>query len=167
MTKNKETKISLFLELARPNDQGISRLVNVSEFVGRYKSLELGNGGSWCRKESGLAKIYIVEFDKTQTYGNRIDGIKLNGFNKNKVGSQSIRQDIINEIKKKRCLILDTGSPVPDHKNGRKDDLRVMNPKTQELSDFQPLSEAANYAKRQHCKNCRETLGKIKNTVDF
>lgn len=153
----KETKNSLFLELAQPDENGFSRLVGVKEFVGQYKSLELGNGGSWCRKESTLAKIYIVEFDKTQTPGNRIDGIKLNGFNKNEIGSQSIRQDIIDEIKKKRCLVLDTGNPVPDHKNGRKDDLRAMNPKTQELSDFQPLSATANYAKRQHCKVCTET----------
>lgn len=153
----KVTKNSLFLELAQPNEDGVSRWVYVTEFVGRYKSLELGNGGSWCRKESTLAKSYIIEFDKTKTQGNRIDGIRLNGFNKTEIGSQSIRQDIIDEIKKKRCLILDTGNPVPDHKNGRKDDLRVMNLKTQELSDFQPLSATANYAKRQHCKVCAET----------
>jgi hypothetical protein len=55
----KDTKNNLFLELAEPDiETGISRWVDVSEFVGRYKSLELGNGGSWCRKESTLAKVY-------------------------------------------------------------------------------------------------------------
>ena len=33
------TKTDLFLELARPNDSGVSRWVNVNEFVGKYKEL--------------------------------------------------------------------------------------------------------------------------------
>lgn len=44
-----------------------------------------------------------------------------------------------------------------DHKNGRKNDLRVSNTDTQLLEDFQPLCKAANDAKRQICKNCKET----------
>ena len=43
------TKTDLFLELAKPNTKGVSRWVNASEFVGKYKVLQLGNGGSWCR----------------------------------------------------------------------------------------------------------------------
>ena len=39
--------IELFLELAQPNEKGESRWVYVTEFVGKYKSLELGNGWSW------------------------------------------------------------------------------------------------------------------------
>ncbi len=35
-----KTKIQLFLELAKPNDSGISRWVNISEFVGVYKDLQ-------------------------------------------------------------------------------------------------------------------------------
>ena len=154
----KDTKNNLFLELAKPEiETGISRWVSVSEFVGRYKSLELGNGGSWCRKESTLAKVYIIEFDKTQTAGNRIDGIKLNGFNTEDLGSQQIRADIRKIIKNQRCVILGTSNPEVDHKNGRKNDLRVMTLETQTLDDFQPLSKAANDAKRQFCKECRNT----------
>ena len=62
-----KTKTELFLELASPNAQGFSRWVNVSEFVGSYKELKLGNGGSWCRKESTLAKKYFLEFNKSLT----------------------------------------------------------------------------------------------------
>jgi hypothetical protein len=40
------TKKELFLELATPNKNGISRWVSVSEFVNKYKELQLGNGGS-------------------------------------------------------------------------------------------------------------------------
>lgn len=45
---NKMSKKDLFLTLAKPNKNGISRWVSVSEFVGIYKDLQLGNGGSWC-----------------------------------------------------------------------------------------------------------------------
>lgn len=61
----KKTKTALFLELASPDQDGKSRWVKVSEFVGQYKELKLGNGGSWCRKESILAKQYLLEFDKS------------------------------------------------------------------------------------------------------
>ena len=154
----KDTKNNLFLELAEPDiETGISRWVDVSKFVGRYKSLELGNGGSWCRKESTLAKVYIIEFDKNKTAGNRIDRIKLNGLNEEDLGSQQIRADIKKVIKAQRCVILATSNPEVDHKNGRKNDLRVMTLETQNLDDFQPLSKAANDAKRQICKECRNT----------
>ncbi len=154
----KDTKNNLFLELAKPDiETGSSRWVSTSEFVGRYKSLELGNGGSWCRKESTLAKVYIIEFDKNQSPGNRIDRIRLNGFNKEDLGSQQIRTDIRKVIKNQRCVVLGTSNPEVDHKNGRKNDLRVMTLETQTLDDFQPLSKAANDAKRQFCKECRST----------
>ncbi|MBQ9311835.1 MAG: hypothetical protein IJ213_02195 [Bacteroidales bacterium] len=60
----------------------------VYEFTGIYKDLQLGNGGSWCRKSSMLAQKYIVEFDKSKTKGNSIDAIRLNGFNENKTFKQ-------------------------------------------------------------------------------
>ena len=75
------TKTELFLELAKPDENGVSCWVSATEFVGKYKELQLGNGGSWCRASSTLAKKYIVEFDKKITKGNSIDRIKLNGFN--------------------------------------------------------------------------------------
>ena len=44
-----------------------------------------------------------------------------------------------------------------DHKDGRKNDERVSDISTQKLEDFQPLCKAANDAKRQICKKCKET----------
>lgn len=150
------TKTELFLEIAQPNNEGISRWVKVAEFIGKYKPLQLGNGGSWCRKESQLAKKYIIDFDKDISPGNRIDRIKLNGFSTYK-SSQHISASIKKEIKKKRCVILGTSKPEVDHKNGRKNDDRIMQNVEQKLSDFQPLSKAANDAKRQFCKECAKT----------
>lgn len=150
------TKFELFIELAKPDNSGRSRWVSSDEFTGKYKELKLGNGGSWCRKESKLAKEYIVEFDKSITTGNSIDRIRLNGFNNNEY-SQAIKSEIKKAIKKERCVILGTSKPEVDHKNGRKNDPSVMIIKNQKLSDFQPLSKAANDAKRQFCVECEKT----------
>lgn len=148
------TKVELFLKLAKPNKDGISRWVYVDEFVDEYAELKLGNGASWCRKESSIAKAYNIEFKKTQ--GNRIAAIRTNGFNNN-TSSQHIRADIKREIKKMRCVVLGTSKPEVDHKNGRKNEDRVMLNINQKISDFQPLSKAANDAKRQYCKECTKT----------
>lgn len=150
------TKTELFIQLAQPSSNGVSRWVSVSEFVGEYACLTFGNGASWARKESTLAKKYVIEFDKSISSGNGIDRIRLNGFN-NGDYSQYIRADIKKAIKAKRCVVLGTSNPEVDHKNGMKNEGRVMRNENQCLEDFQPLSKAANDAKRQFCKECRQT----------
>jgi hypothetical protein len=157
------TQQELFLELAQPDENGISRWVSTSEFVGKYSTLELLNGLSWGRKSSTIAKKYILETDKSITTRNKIDRIRLNGFNTchSSTHTQSIRSDIKREIAQKRCVMLGTNRSCDhktevDHKNGRKDDSRVMNTITQTIDDFQPLSKPANDAKRQFCKECKE-----------
>lgn len=150
------TKTELFIKLAQPDTNGVSRWVLASEFVGEYADLKFGNGASWARKESTLAKRYIIEFDKSITPGNGIDRIRLNGFNDGDY-SQHIRADIKKAIKARRCVVLGTSNPEVDHKNGMKNEDRVMRNEDQRLEDFQPLSKAANDAKRQFCKECRRT----------
>lgn len=152
----KETKTEMFIRLAQPDENGKSRWVDVEEFVGEFAVLKFGNGASWARKESTLAKRYIVEFDKSVNQGNAIDRIRLNGFNNGEY-SQHIRADIKKKISSMRCVVLGTSNPEVDHKNGMKNEDRVMKNENQQLSDFQPLSKAANDAKRQFCKECRRT----------
>lgn len=160
MTKSKK---DLFLELANPDKNGVSKWVGVSEFIGKYSDLALGNGGSWCRKSSNLAKEFIVEFDKGLTKGNTIDRIRLNGFNDKLHFNHAIRQDIKDFYKDKNCVMLGIRGKSEntkieiDHKDGRKDDSRVSNLQTQKIDDFQPLCKAANDAKRQICKRCKIT----------
>ena len=103
-----------------------------------------------------MAKNYKIEFDKKLTPGNSIDAIRLTGFNEDSY-SQYIRADIKREIKSRRCVVLGTSNPEVDHKNGMKNESRVMQNENQKISDFQPLSKAANDAKRQYCKECRES----------
>ena len=132
------TKTELFLKLAAPDKNGVSRWVYVSEFVGEYADLTFGNGASWARKESTLAKKYNVEFNNGDY-------------------SQHINASIKREIKSRRCVVLGTSNPEVDHKNGMKNEARVMKNEAQRLSDFQALSKAANDAKRQFCKECMRT----------
>jgi len=157
-------KKELFIELAKPNKDGISRWVSTDEFIGKYSELELLNGLSWGRKSSSLAKEYNIEVDKSVTLGVKIDKIRLNGFNTSHHSklSQSIRSDIKAVIGKQRCIILGTNRSCDhktevDHKDGRKENLEVMSTSTQKITDFQPLSKPANDAKRQFCKECKET----------
>lgn len=157
------SKTDLFLELAKPNEKGFSRWVDVTEFIGKYTELQLGNGGSWCRKNSILARNYIVEFNKAKTKGNSIDSIRLNGFNSDDSFKQVIRKDIKDFYKMQNCVMLGINGSSEntkieiDHKDGRKEDLRVSNSQTQKFEDFQPLCKAANDVKRQICKRCKET----------
>ena len=157
------TNNELFLELAKPNKDGVSRWVPVSEFIGKYKKLQLGNGGSWCRASSSLAKKYIVEFDKSKTAGNSIDRVRLIGFNNKKILNQNIRKDIKDFYKVQNCVMLGVNGNSEntkieiDHKDGRKEDHRLSNLSEQQITDFQPLSKAANDIKRQICKRCKET----------
>ncbi|ARE80028.1 IceA family protein [Campylobacter helveticus] len=158
-----KSKTDLFLELAKPDKKGFSRWVSVSEFVGEYKTLQLGNGGSWCRASSSLAKKYILEFDKSRTSGNAIDAIKLQGFNPHKSFNQNIRKDIKDFYKSQKCVMLGVCGKSEnthieiDHKDGRKNSACVSDLQNQSLQDFQPLCKVANDIKRQICKTCKQT----------
>lgn len=155
----KGTKPYLFFELANPDDNGVSRWVSKDEFVGDYSKLMFNNGADWCRKESTIAKKFILELDKTLTPGPSNDRIRLNGFRSKEewFGNQTIRADIKAYYQKEQCVILGTSKPEVDHKNGWKNDSKVMNTSSQKFEDFQPLSKAANDAKRQFCKECRRS----------
>ncbi|MFD1094994.1 restriction endonuclease [Salegentibacter chungangensis] len=162
-TFKKGSKAYQFLELANPNEDGISRVVEVSEFTGSYSNLKFGNGADWARRSSLFQRVFKVEFIKANSPGFPTIAIKLNGY-KEKLSSnvQTIHPKIKKELAKKRCIILGTTRSCDhktevDHKDGRKDNPRVMNPKTQRIEDFQPLSKPANDAKRQFCKVCAKT----------
>ena len=58
------SKNALFLELAKPDESGFSRVVSVEEFVGKYQRLIFGNGADWARKDGTLAKYYNVYLHK-------------------------------------------------------------------------------------------------------
>ena len=150
----KQTKKDLFLELARPDEEGFSRPVNVDAFVGDYEPLRLGNGGSWCRDDGSLAQTFNIRRNKQK---GRIVSVELQGFKKTPI-KKPIPLRIKSLVSSQRCAVLWVGNATEvDHKDGRRDDPRLADPSQVELDDFQPLSKAANNAKRQHCKECRTT----------
>ncbi|MBO7054076.1 MAG: hypothetical protein J6W37_01660 [Bacteroidales bacterium] len=157
----KQTQIDLFIELAKPDTEtGISRWVSKTEFVGKYKDLMFQNGWSWGRGDGQLAKKYILE--RFPAHG-AIEKVRTNGYNTQVSFSQAIRKDIKDYYRDKNCVMLGVcGTSVNtrieiDHKDGRKNDLRVSDKATQKLEDFQPLCKAANDVKRQICKECKKT----------
>lgn len=151
------TKIELFEELAQIDEHGCSRWVSVDEFVGKYQGLQLLNGAGWSRNDGSFGRKYLIERDKSQTPGNKTDAIRTVGFNNGSRYSQYIDPDIRREIQSRRCVVLGTANPEVDHKNGMKNEDRVMQNEDQHLSDFQPLSKAANDAKRQFCIECKQS----------
>ena len=170
----KSSKIELFKKLGNYNNE--TRFVNVSEFVGEYASLQLGNGGSWCR-ESQFGKKYkfvtvkkngkinpsrnCSEEDKARVAlpadfviqtGISIALIKIIGPYDASSSTRAIRADIKAAFKDSVCVVCGTGNPEIDHKNGLYNDPRVLSTKTQRVDDFQPLCKHCNDQKRQTYK---------------
>lgn len=154
MKKKRISKKDLFLELAQPDQDGISRVVYVSEFIDKYEKLVMGNGGDWCRTDGSLSKDYIVRRNKEK---GRIISVQLSGFNKKNKIDKQIRKDIVDNIKQQRCCVLNISNVEVDHKDGRRDDYHNFKIENQKVDQFQPLSPAVNKAKREHCKKCRKT----------
>lgn len=150
----KESLTTLFIELAKPNKDGHSRIVSKREFVGEYSKLHFTNGCNWMRSLKGS---YLYE-----TYGRGGDWtIRLVGKDMG-YQNRSIRFDIIKEITSKPCVhtgfLGTTQNGIEcDHKNGRYDDLSVLDINTQNIEDFQPLCRQANLQKRSDCKSCKIT----------
>lgn len=144
----------MFLQLAQPDEEGFSRFVHISEMVEEFEALMrgLGNGGSWCRDDGSL-KDFNIERIKEK---GKIVAVKLNGIKKHVINKQ-IKSEIKNYYKDKKCAVLAVSNIEVDHKDGRRDSMLALNPKTQDIKDFQPLSKCVNNAKRQHCKVCRES----------
>ena len=152
----KGSKNALFIELAKPDDLGFSRQVSVDEFVGKYQRLRFGNGADWARQDGTLAKYYNIRLHK-KGRGNKTTHVELQGYRKVPVLQKPIPDRFRRIITAKDCVVLGTGKPECDHKDGRLDDPRLSDVNQVRLDDFQPLSKAANDAKRQHCVECRET----------
>lgn len=147
------SKKDLFLELAKPDEEGFSRRVSTDEFTGKYACLLFGNGGDWCRDDGALGYKYNVTRHKEKGH---IVAVQLYGYKKQPI-LKPIPTVISKEIKSHRCAVLYTSKPQVDHKDGRLDDPRLTDSTRVTIDDFQPLSQAANVAKREHCKKCRAT----------
>ena len=147
------SKPDLFLELAKPDKDGLSRKVWICEFEGKYEDLRMGNGGDWCRDDGALGKHYNIERHKEK---GKIVYVRLHGYKKLPI-DKPIPENIRKQINPLSCAVLAISNVEVDHKDGRRDDPRLSDASQVTIEDFQPLSRAVNVAKRQHCRTCRET----------
>lgn len=151
--KNKKSLTSIFLEIAKPDEEGFSRVITIDELVAINPDFKTGNGCGWGRSDGALKEFNV----KRELVGNKVVSIKLDGKNKNQK-NRAISESIKKNINKKPCAILNINSNIEcDHKDGMYDDSRVADVRQQKEDDFQPLSKAANGAKRTHCNNCKDT----------
>lgn len=136
-------------------EDGVSPKISINELMKLNVHFRTKNGNDWARSNtSSLGRKYEISRIKPIK---RTEFVQLIGFN-NKKKNHNIRKDILNEVSKKPCVVLAINQNIEvDHKNARYNDLKVMNSKTQNVDDFQPMSKAVNDAKRQHCKNCAKT----------
>lgn len=147
------SKPELFLKLARPDEKGWSRVVPVTDFKGEFAVLLHSNGSGWGRSDSKLACTYNLARISGEK-GNRIVAYQLQGFRSSPVG-RPIPERVKKVIRKMRCVILGTSNPEADHKDGSRSDPKTFDVEQVSNEDFQPLSKAANDAKRQRCKECQ------------
>lgn len=133
-----------------------------------------GMGDRWCRKmfiysviyKNGIYKSYLntddvfipelvlSNFVKSVNNKNRngIIGIYIHSIN-NKIQKISINSKIKKEISKNSCVVCGSNSNICcDHKNDLYNNPRILNIKTQQLNDFQPLCNHCNLQKREVCK---------------
>jgi hypothetical protein len=146
-------RTALVLELFQPNDLGFSRWVSKDELVGKYQTLYPTNGNMWMRNR-GLSHLILKK-----EIINGVTHWKFDGINENQKSSRPIRKDIKDILSKQPCAhtgFKDTkNNPIViDHKNGRYDDVKVLDIQLQEIEDFQPLCNQANLLKRTDCNNC-------------
>ena len=176
----KVSNFDLFKKLGNyDTNTNTTRIVNVDEFVGEYSVLQLGNGGSWCRRSATKNyKLATMKVNGTINYlwdpsdeekklvcddftqnchieknGFYIQYLKIFGI-KAADSSRPIRKDIKDYYKKQPCCVCGrTSELVCDHKNDLYNDPRVLNSKTQTLADFQSLCNSCNLLKRQISKD--------------
>lgn len=141
-----------------PGDNNyFSREITIDELCENiHPSFRSTNGNQWARRDSSyLGKQYII---RVKHGGGRVYSLQLDGPNKQMGVQRSIRSDIRKSISSQVCPVFGTSSNIEvDHKDGRYDNWMNASPDTQREEDFQPLSKAANDAKRTHCKRCRES----------
>ncbi len=142
-----------------PNDPRLffSDEITIKELKDIHPDFQSANGCHWARSDQGyLGAKYII---KRKQLKGKVVSIRLDGSNKNSIKKcRTIRSDIKNNLKSKRCVILDISKNVEiDHKNGKYNELSQTSLSKQKEYEFQPLSKAANDAKRKHCKECNKT----------
>ena len=142
----KKPLTELFIELASPDENGVSRVCSKTEFINEYSGLFFTNGCNWMRGLKGKYK-YITSGKQSNWT------IQLTGIDE-KYSNRSIRKDILIKIKSQKCSHTGFSGTTQndiecDHKNGRYDNINALDPLKQKIEYFQPLCRQANLKKKE------------------
>ena len=157
-TKLGSTSLGRIFEVVAGVDQdGNSREVSSDELKNIHKDFITINGSPWTRvgsNSSWLGKKYKI----SKTYnGKKVASVQLVG-KIDRQRKQTIRQFIRKHFAGGRCVFCGSKSNIEiDHKDGTKEDDRVMGVSGQEVSDFQPTCKQCNDLKRNICNTCFDT----------
>lgn len=158
------TQAEKFLEFAQPDETGWTKVIYTDELYKKYPELESRNGCQFARNTSAVAKKYnVVRFHANEMggKGNKVVAIQLQGFRKDKPENHSIPNEVRKALQNRPCVVLGViaSEMEIDHKNGK------YTTEEYTIDDFQPMSKAANDAKREHCKRCNATKKRFKASV--
>lgn len=187
--KNKQNiKNNQIIKDAQKLSNNFTTIISKVEMV-KYPELIWGNNGlgdRWANKLFNYTSIYKNKI-KTYSENDEIPDLKLIKLFQSSVSgkgiigilphSLKINNDnrpisiaIKRYIKNQSCVVCGSNSNIIcDHKNDLYNDHRVLNIRTQNIDDFQPLCNGCNLQKRQACKKEKELnkLYSIKNIPMF
>ena len=162
----KKTPCDIFIEnYVRPD--GSSDLIMIEDLIEKYgERFKSNNGCQWARNGSKLDNLYIIKRYNAKELGikgiawNRVVAIQTFGSKEDRE-YHSIPASVYTTLKGKPCSVLGvvTSDMEIDHKNGKYNTLGT------DIEDYQPLTKAANDAKREHCKRCNATGCRFKASV--
>jgi hypothetical protein len=166
-------------ELVIEATNNFTKILSTIEIKEKYSELYWGGNGvgdRWAGKKFNYSVIYskkkpclysennddkipqeILEKFLKNNKGIGIIGIFVHSKRTNNQNRQ-IRKNIHKEITGLSCVVCGTQNTICDHKNDLYNDERVLNLKTQLITDFQPLCNHCNLQKREICKMERQTM---------
>lgn len=160
LSKSLRRKQKIIDEVFKPNKEGKSVWI-IKEEIEKNNELKWGNNGVTRQGLFHKDDRYVWEFKrKNDKPSGKIEAIRTNGINKEKILGKfrPIRDDIHKYHKSIGCVVCGSSSDlVTDHKNDLYNDSRVLDVKTQNISDFQCLCNHCNLQKRQIAKKTLET----------
>lgn len=131
----------------------ISKSLQVFKYllIKKYKKGYEYNYGNMIESENNIDELKLDELFKEYPNNNSVIGFKFCGIILPQKETSSIRRDIRKQLleKYKRCVNCGHNKDLQiDHKNDLKNNPRVLNIKTQLISDFQVLCNKCNTMKR-------------------
>ena len=149
-------KSVIFLAYFKPDENGRTRRVYMSELADKYHEFRPGNGCDWARtNHCGLGKKFKVNrYDRNgrlTEFGNAVFSLELAGFNTSKF-NQYIPANVRKFYRGCGCVICNSHSQIQiDHKIGVKIETATR------IEDYQVLCRHHNDVKREVCKECMRT----------